>query len=221
MDIAVLGLGYVGVVTSVCLARNGHTVAGVDPNKTKVDMVNRGTTPIVEPGLEALLSSAVAAKKLTATTKHVDAIRGAELILVCVGTPGNANGSLDLTYVKRVCEEIGHELREADGFKVVAMRSTMLPGSMEEVVIPALETASGLRVGEGFGLCINPEFLREGTAIYDYDNPPKTVIGADDSRSAKVMSSIYSELDAPLIITSLKSAEMVKYADNTSQRAVR
>src|SRR5882672_347622 len=171
-------MGYVGVVSAGCLARDGHEVVGVDPNDVKTRLVNEGKSPIVEPGLEKLMSAGVATGHLRAVADPDSAVAGADLMLVCVGTPGHANGSLDLSYVRRTCEQIGAALARSDAYKVVVMRSTMLPGSMERVVLPTLEAASGKRAGRDFGVCINPEFLREGTAIYDYDHPPKTVIGA-------------------------------------------
>jgi GDP-mannose 6-dehydrogenase len=215
VKIAIFGLGYVGVVSAACLARDGHEVLGIDPNSVKTDLVNQAKSPIVEPGLETLMQSTVAAGRLRASADHASAVRHCELMLVCVGTPGAANGSLDLRYVRRICEQIGEALAGLDEFKIVAIRSTLLPGSMQSVVIPTLEKASGKRAGEHFGVCINPEFLREGTAIYDYDHPPKTVIGANDERTAAPVRAIYAKLEAPMIVTDLRTAEMVKYVDNS------
>ena len=215
MKVSIFGLGYVGVVSAACLARDGHDVMGVDPNPVKTDLVNSGKSPIVEPGLEALIADSIAQRRLRAVAKVQEAVEHASVMLICVGTPGHSNGSLDLTYVRRVCEEIGGVLATSSEFKVVVARSTMLPGSMESVVIPALEKSSGKRAGKDFGVCINPEFLREGTAIYDYDHPPKTVIGATDERAALPLKEIYGSLQAPLIVTDLQTAEMVKYADNS------
>lgn len=215
MKIAIFGLGYVGVVSAACLARDGHEVLGVDPNSVKTDLVNQAKSPIVEPGLDALMQSTVAAGRLKASADHAGAVRHCDLMLICVGTPGAANGSLDLRYVRRICEQIGETLAGVDAFKIVAIRSTLLPGSMQSVVIPTLEKSSGKRVGEHFGVCINPEFLREGTAIYDYDHPPKTVIGANDERTAAPVRAIYAKLEAPMIVTDLRTAEMVKYVDNS------
>jgi GDP-mannose 6-dehydrogenase len=215
VKIAIFGLGYVGVVSAACLARDGHEVLGIDPNSVKTDLVNQAKSPIVEPGLEALMQSTVAAGHLRASADHASAVRHCDLMLVCVGTPGAANGSLDLRYVRRICEQIGEALAGLDEFKIVAIRSTLLPGSMQSVVIPTLEKASGKRAGEHFGVCINPEFLREGTAIYDYDHPPKTVIGANDERTAAPVRAIYAKLEAPMIVTDLRTAEMVKYVDNS------
>jgi GDP-mannose 6-dehydrogenase len=215
VKIAIFGLGYVGVVSAACLARDGHQVLGVDPNSVKTDLVNQAKSPIVEPGLDELMRSTVSAGSLKASADHADAVRRSDVMLICVGTPGAANGSLDLRYVRRICEQIGEALANLDDFKIVAIRSTLLPGSMQSVVLPTLEAASGKRAGEHFGVCINPEFLREGTAIYDYDHPPKTVIGANDERTASVVRSIYAKLEAPMIVTDLRTAEMVKYVDNS------
>lgn len=215
MKLAIFGLGYVGVVSAACLARDGHTVVGVDPNPTKTGLVNSGKTPIIEPGLAMLIRDGVEAGRLEATADVAAAVAHAQLMLVCVGTPGHGNGSLDLTFVRRVCAEIGAVLREATEFKVIVIRSTMLPGSMASVVIPALEESSGKKAGLDFGVCINPEFLREGSAIYDYDNPPKTVIGATDERASLAMQGLYAHLNAPMLLTDLQTAEMVKYADNS------
>jgi GDP-mannose 6-dehydrogenase len=215
VNIAIFGLGYVGVVSATCLARDGHNVLGVDPNQVKTELLTQAKSPIVEPGLDAVIQATVANGRLKASADHAAAVRHCDLMLICVGTPGAANGSLDLRYVRRICEQIGEVLATVDEFKVVAIRSTLLPGSMQTVVIPTLEKHSGKRAGEHFGVCINPEFLREGTAIYDYDHPPKTVIGTDDKRTAAIVRAIYEHLDAPIIETDLRTAEMVKYVDNS------
>lgn len=214
MNLAIFGLGYVGIVSAACLARDGHSVVGIDPNPVKIRLVSQGQSPIIEPGLDALIPSAVASGRLTAGDDVAAAVEHAEIMLVCVGTPGQGNGSLDLGYVRRVCEEIGTALRTASGYKVVVLRSTMLPGSMASVVIPTLEAHSGKRAGHDFGVCINPEFLREGSAIYDYDHPPKTLIGASDERAAAPLKALYGHLEASLLVTDLATAEMAKYADN-------
>lgn len=214
MRISVLGLGYVGAVSAACLAKDGHMIVGVDPNQTKVDLINHGNTPIVEQQIGEIIHDAVAAGQLSATTDIRQAIADTEVSVVCVGTPSNANGSLDLRYVKKVCEEMGAAIKAKSGRHVIVMRSTMLPGTMKELVIPVLEEHSGGKAGEKFGICFNPEFLREGTAVYDYYHPPKTVIGSSDMQSGELLASIYSGLEAPLIMTDLETAEMVKYADN-------
>lgn len=215
MNIAVFGLGYVGVVSAACLARDGHNVLGVDLNPVKIDLLNQGKSPIVERGLDELIGSAVVSGRLRAGADYGAAVRHADLMLVCVGTPGATNGSLDLRHVRRVCEQIGEILAETDEFKTIAIRSTLLPGSMQSVVIPTLEKASRKRAGEHFGICINPEFMREGSAICDYDHPAKTVIGVDHERAAGPVRAIYEKLNAPMIVTDLRTAEMVKYVDNS------
>ncbi len=214
MDISVFGLGYVGAVSAACLARDGHRVIGVDPNETKIGLINSGHSPIVEKGLEELISDAIAAGRLRAVTDAGTAIRESDLTFVCVGTPSEANGSLNLRFVKTVCEEIGVCLRARGAYHTVVMRSTILPGTMRSMVIPTLEASSGLKAGRDFGVCNNPEFLREGTAIHDYDNPPKTVIGMVDERSGAMLRDLYAALPAPLISTGIETAEMVKYVDN-------
>jgi GDP-mannose 6-dehydrogenase len=198
MRIAVFGLGYVGTVAAACLARDGHTVTGVDPNTTKVD------------------HSAVSSGRLSATADAGRAVSQCELSLVCVGTPSRANGSLDTKYVQAVCREIGAAIyKKGKGSRhTVAIRSTLLPGTMRGIVIPSLESSSHMKAGGDFGLCHNPEFLREGSAVYDYDNPPKTVIGQIDSASGDALIEIYKSIEAPAFRTSLGEAEMVKYVDN-------
>ncbi|HET6630821.1 MAG TPA: UDP-glucose/GDP-mannose dehydrogenase family protein [Woeseiaceae bacterium] len=214
MRISVFGLGYVGVVSAACLARDGHTVIGVDPNTTKVDLINSGHTPVIEAEVEELIGAAVAAGRLSAGTDSREAVLQSDVSLICVGTPSQANGSLELRYVETVCGEIGRAIRDKDGYHVVVMRSTMLPGSMLDVVVPTLEEASGKTAGKEFGVAINPEFLREGSAVHDYRNPPKTVIGCSDEKSGEIVADLYRHLPCPLVITDLKTAEMVKYVDN-------
>jgi len=214
MKISVLGLGYVGAVSAACLARDGHEVIGVDPERTKVELINAGKTPIIENDVGPIIAAQVAAGKLRATTEFVDAVRYTDLCLVCVGTPSLPNGGIDLKYVRRVCEEIGHTLAAHPGAPVIVMRSTMLPGTMRELVIPTLEKFSGKRAGEEFGVCINPEFLREGTAVHDYYHPPKTVIGEVNRASGDLLASLYAAMPGPMIRTDIQTAETVKYADN-------
>ncbi|NVN52772.1 nucleotide sugar dehydrogenase [Mycolicibacterium hippocampi] len=215
MDISIFGLGYVGAVSAGCLAADGHNVIGVDPNWTKVDLINSGVSPIVEQDIGNMIADEVKSGRLRATTSVEDAVNESDISLICVGTPSQMNGNLDLSHVRRVCEEIGEALRGKSKYHVVVARSTMLPGSMRDVVIPTLESASGKKqAGVDFGVCNNPEFLREGTAVWDYYHPPKTVIGETDPRAGEVLTQLYGELDAPLIRTSVDVAEMVKYADN-------
>ena len=188
---------------------------GVDPNWTKVDLINSGVSPIVEKDIGEMIATEVKSGRLRATTSVQDAVNNSDVSLVCVGTPSQLNGNLDLSHVRRVCEEIGEALRYKSGYHVVVARSTMLPGSMRNVVIPTLEAASGRKkAGVEFGVCNNPEFLREGTAVWDYHHPPKTVIGETDSQAGDTLAELYSDLTAPLIRTSLEVAEMAKYADN-------
>jgi len=215
MKIAVFGLGYVGVVSAACLVRDGHEVLGVDPNAVKVGFLRQGKSPIVEPGLDELIAAATAAGRLTAGSDTVAAVAQCDVLMVCVGTPGQPNGSLDLSYVRRVVQQIGEQLAAAAAYKVVVIRSTLLPGSMQNVVIPTLEESARRKAGQDFGVCINPEFLREGSAIYDYDHPPKTVIGASDERAAAIVRELYSALSAPMLQTDLRTAEMLKYIDNS------
>jgi len=214
MKISIMGLGYVGAVSAGCLANEGHEVIGVDPNSTKVDLINEGKSPIIEKDIGELIEIANKNGLLRATTDIIDAVNNSELSLICVGTPSRANGSLDLSYVQKVCEQIGSVLKDKTDFHVVVARSTMLPGSMKEMVIPALEKSSGKRAGEDFGVCNNPEFLREGTAVYDFYHPPKTVIGETEARGGDMLASLYEKMDAPLIRTDVETAEMVKYTDN-------
>ena len=214
MKICVLGLGYVGAVSAACLARDGHEVIGVDPERAKVDLINAGRSPIIEKDLGEIIAAQVRAGRLHATTAVEDAVRHTDLAFVCVGTPSQPNGGIDLKYVRRVCEQIGRTLATHPGAPVIVMRSTMLPGTMREVVIPILEKASGKKAGEEFGLCINPEFLRESTAVHDYAHPPKTVIGEVNRASGDLLASLYARTPGPMIRTDIETAEMVKYADN-------
>jgi GDP-mannose 6-dehydrogenase len=214
VKLCVLGLGYVGTVSAGCLAREGHQVTGVDSEPVKVDMINAGKSPIIEKDIGTIISEQVAAGRLSATMDVAAAVQHSDLSLICVGTPSRGNGDIDLKYVRRVCEQIGAALRHHHGAPVVVIRSTMLPGTMREVVIPALQAASGRRAGVEFGVCINPEFLREGTAVNDYHNPPKTVIGELNRASGDLVASLFARLSAPLIRTDIETAEMVKYTDN-------
>lgn len=215
MKISIFGLGYVGAVSAGCLASDGHEVIGVDPNATKVDLINKGVTPIIEKDIGEMVAATAKNGKLRATTDVRAAVAGSDISLICVGTPSQLNGNLDLSYVRRVCEEIGSALKDKSSFHVVVARSTMLPGSMRSVVIPALEEASGKKAGKDFGVCNNPEFLREGTAVFDYYHPPKTVIGESDPKAGDMLVKLYEKMEAPLIRTNVETAEMVKYTDNT------
>ncbi len=214
MRLSIFGLGYVGAVSAGCLAKDGHEVIGVDPAMAKVDLINRGQSPIIEKDIGDFIDQAVRERRLRATTDAAEAIRESELSLICVGTPSLPNGSLDMSYVQRVCDQIGQQLREKSEFHIVVIRSTILPGSIRGIVIPTLEDSSEKTVGRDFGVCINPEFLREGSAVYDFYHPPKTVIGQVDTRSGDALTKLYAGIDAPLVRTDIETAEMVKYTDN-------
>ena len=214
MKLSVFGLGYVGCVSAACLADAGNEVIGVDVNPTKVDIINDGKSPIIEAGINELISNVVKAGRLSATTDSAHAVHESELSLVCVGTPSNQNGSLHLRHVEQVCSEIGTALRTKNRRHIVVIRSTMLPGTIQNTVIPVLEQASGKKTVSDFGICINPEFLREGSSLKDYHAPPFTLIGADDKETISAVRSLYANIDAPVFETSLKTAEMVKYVCN-------
>jgi len=210
----VFGLGYVGCVSAACLADNGHSVIGVDVNQNKVAIVNRGRSPVVEKDIDGIIQRVVKTKKLVATMDGREGAEHSEISMICVGTPSNDNGSLDLSYVKKVSAEIATGLREKDNYHVVLVRSTVLPGSVEGEIIPILEKTSGKRAGVDFGVCMNPEFMREGSSVYDFYHPPVIVIGELDKRSGDTVQSIYANIDAPVIRTSIKVAEMIKYVNN-------
>jgi GDP-mannose 6-dehydrogenase len=208
-------LGYVGTVSAGCLAHDGHEVVGVDSLPTKVDLINRGQSPIVEVDIGEIIAATARAGRLRATSDPVQAIRETELSFVCVGTPSQANGNLDLKYIRRICEQIGQALKTKTARHTVVIRSTILPGTMRSIVIPTLEEFSGKKAGVDFGVCNNPEFLREGSAVKDFRSPPKTVIGELDKASGDMLTKLYEKLEAPLIRTDVESAEMVKYVDNS------
>jgi GDP-mannose 6-dehydrogenase len=212
--ISIFGLGYVGAVSIAVLADNGNEIIGVDVNPTKVAMINEGQSPIIEADLPELMKKGVDEGRIRATTDATAAVHNSDLSIICVGTPSHPNGSLNLNYIKRVCQQIGEALRSKPDYHVVVARSTMLPGSTEEVVIPILEEYSGKKAGRDFGVGFNPEFLREGSSIKDFYDPPFTVIGGDDERTIAAVSEIYSMLDAEVIVAPIKVAETVKYACN-------
>jgi GDP-mannose 6-dehydrogenase len=214
LKISVFGLGYVGTVSAGCLADEGHTVIGVDPVQTKVDLINSGQSPIVEADIAEIIGSTVQSGKLNATADPFQGIQETELSFVCVGTPSQSNGNLDLRYIRRICEQIGEAIKSKRARHTVVIRSTILPGTMHNIVIPTLEQFSGKKAGTDFDVCNNPEFLREGSAVKDFRSPPKTVIGELDKAGGDKLASLYRELDAPLVRTSLEAAEMVKYLDN-------
>jgi GDP-mannose 6-dehydrogenase len=214
MKISVLGLGYVGAVSAACLAKQGHHVTGVDIDAVKVELVNAGRSPIVEAGLEDIIAEQTAARRLCATLDAEAAVVDADAVLVCVATPSQPSGAIDLEHVRRVCEQIGEALRSHPGAPVVALRSSVLPGTVRGLVVPTLERCSGRRAGADFGVCFNPEFMREGSAVHDFFNPPKTVIGELTRTSGAALAELYEGLPGALLRVDLETAEMVKYVDN-------
>jgi GDP-mannose 6-dehydrogenase len=214
MKISIFGLGYVGAVSMACLARDGHQVVGVDLDPLKLDLIRSGRSPIVEEGIQELTAQVIASGRVQVTDDVAAAVRETDLSFICVGTPSSPNGSQDLSAVRRVSEQIGAALKDKTAYHTVVMRSTIQPGSMAEVVQAGLELASGKRAGLDFGLGFQPEFLREGTSIKDYDNPPFTVIGTEDERAANVLREVFGHLDCEFIVTSIGVAEMLKYACN-------
>lgn len=214
MNITVFGMGYVGCVTATLFARERNHVIGVDKDPKKIEMLRRGETPVLETGLAELVRRAHLAGRLKATCDAENSLATSDVIIVCVGTPSAPDGGVDTTALARVSQDIGKGIREHKGYPVVVVRSTVFPDVVENVVIPRLERASGKKLGEGFGLVVNPEFLREGTAIADFEAPQYTLIGTDEPRSAEVMRSLYEFLDAPFIETDRRSASIVKYACN-------
>jgi len=214
MKIGIFGLGYVGCVTAACLASDGNEVVGIDVNPLKVEMLNAGQSPIIEPGLDQLIKDGRNSGKLKASLDHAAVVRESDISLICVGTPSNDNGSLKLDYVQSVCQQIGTALGEMTEYHLVVVRSTVLPGTVEEKLIPILEQASGRKAGVDFGVCMNPEFLREGSAIKDYYQPSLVMIGEIDQRSGDTLQPVYNPVNAPLIRSTIRTAEMVKYTCN-------
>jgi GDP-mannose 6-dehydrogenase len=211
MQVTVFGMGYVGCVTSACLASLGHRVVGVDLDPNKVALINQSRSPLIEPGLEALIKEGVASGRLSATS---DVTELGDISIICVGTPSNANGSLGLDYVTRVVARLGDLLRARQGYHVVNVRSTVIPGTVENSIIPLLAERSGKTPGRDFGVCMNPEFLRETTAVKDFHAPPFTVIGSLDARGGATVAKLYEGIAAPVEQTSIRVAEMIKYACN-------
>lgn len=216
MKISIFGLGYVGSVTGACLAQSGHHVIGVDIDRHKLRLLRLGRSPVVEPGLTEMVEGALRKGRFEVTLDATAAIRETDLSIVCVATPSNDNGSIDLEALKRVCRAIGEGIRKKGLYHVVVVRSTVLPGTTRDVVLPTLEKHSRARSGRDFGVCVNPEFLREGSSVKDFFDPPLIVVGAEGERSRSLLGSIYDglELAAPRFETSLEVAEFVKYACN-------
>jgi GDP-mannose 6-dehydrogenase len=214
MKISIFGLGYVGAVSMACLARDGHDVVGVDLDPHKLELIRGGRSPIVEEGIQDLTAEVVRSGRVTVTDDVAAAVHATDLSFICVGTPSSPNGSQDLSAVRRVSEQIGAALKDKSGYHTVVMRSTIQPGSMASVVQAGLESSSGRKAGADFGLGFQPEFLREGSSIKDYDNPPFTVIGTEDERAAGVLREVFGHLKCDFIVTSVGVAEMLKYACN-------
>lgn len=212
--ISIFGLGYVGTVSLVCLARDGHEMTGVDIDTSKLEMLRRGQAPIVETGIQELTRNVIRSGKVTVTDSVRDAILTTDVSLVCVGTPARANGSQDLDAITRIAEQIGAVLPEKTTRHVIVVRSTVKPGTVEGIIRPALEAASGLKTGADFSLCFQPEFLREGTSIHDYDHPPLSVVGASDPEGLAALRGIFGHLPCQFVETSIRTAEMLKYACN-------
>jgi GDP-mannose 6-dehydrogenase len=213
--VSVFGLGYVGCVSAVCLAARGHRVVGVDVNADKVATLRGGRAPIVEALIGELTASVVGSGKLTVTTDAATAVAQTDISLICVGTPSGAGGRLSTAHLENVTDEIGAALAAKDTWHVVVFRSTMVPGTCENLLIPRLETASGKRAGIDFGVCVNPEFLREGTSVRDFMDPPKTVVGQSDQRSGDIVMELYRGLPGPRFQVPVAVAEMTKYVDNS------
>ncbi len=213
MNISVIGTGYVGLVTGAGLAEKGHNVVCVDIVKEKVDLINSGKSPIYEKGLEEILKKHVG-KNLKASTDLNAAVLGTDATFICVGTPSRSDGSLDLAYVKKAVEETGKALKEKKAYHTVIIKSTVLPGTTHEELIPLLEKSSGKKAGIGYGVATNPEFLRESIAVEDVRKPDRIVIGSTDKKSEDIVSGIYSGFDSPQFKTDIKTAEMIKYASN-------
>ena len=214
MKISIFGLGYVGAVSMACLARDGHALTGVDVDPYKLELIRSGKSPIVEEGIQEMTHDMVAAGRICVTNDAFAAVQSTDLSFVCVGTPSNQNGSQDLSAISRVMEFIGKAIARKSGFHIVVLRSTVQPGTMESVVRPMLEQFCGKKADEDFGLCFQPEFLREGTSIKDYDNPPLTIVGTQSERSAQSLRELFGHLPCEFVVTSIGVAEMQKYACN-------
>lgn len=214
MRVSVFGLGYVGCVSAACFARQGFDVLGVDVSRDKVDLVNAGTATIVEDGIAALVQEMAASGRLRATVDATEAVLATDLSLVCVGTPSQPNGDIDLTYVERACEGIGRAIAMKDTHHTVVIRSTVLPGSIDSIVVPALERSSGKKVDVDFSVCSNPEFLREGSSIKDFYDPPFTLIGATSAQAAQPVQKLYAGIRGETFVTDIRVAEAVKYVCN-------
>jgi GDP-mannose 6-dehydrogenase len=214
MNISILGLGYVGAVSLACLARDGHRVIGVDIDSSKLDLIRRARSPIIEDGIQQLMEAVVGTGRVEVTDDPIVAVRHSDISFVCVGTPSLPNGSQDLDALERLSVQLGTALRSKSSYHLVVIRSTVLPGTVDELVGPIIESHSGKRRGVDFDICFQPEFLREGTSIRDYDNPPFTVIGADSDRAVALLQDLFGPLPGRFIVCRIRTAEMLKYACN-------
>ncbi|MBS3097655.1 UDP-glucose/GDP-mannose dehydrogenase family protein [Candidatus Woesearchaeota archaeon] len=215
MKISIFGLGYVGCVLAAGLASLGHNIIGIDINSEKVEVIKKGKSPVVEKDLDKYIKKYVELKKIEATTNSKEAVLNSEMSFVCVGTPAKKDGSLDLEHTKKVCEGIGKALKLKNSYHIIVFKSTMFPGSVENLLIPIIENNSGKKASKDFGVCHNPEFLREGSAVYDFFNPSTTVIGCLDEKSERIVEELFKDIKAPIAKTSIKVAEMIKYANNS------
>ncbi len=213
-SISVFGLGYVGTVTAACLAHKGNSVIGVDLSPTKVEALEAGRSPIVEPRVAEMVAESHKASRLHATDSAETAVMQSDISFLCVGTPSLRNGQLDLGHIEPVCREIGEVLKRKNTFHLVVLRSTVLPGTAEKLVIPALEKSSGKRMGKDFGVCANPEFMREGTAVLDFLEPAMTIIGGSDPSHTAILRELYAWAPGRVFETTFRTAEMVKYVCN-------
>jgi GDP-mannose 6-dehydrogenase len=214
MDISIFGLGYVGAVSLVCLARDGHRVVGVDVDQAKLDLIAAGKTPVVEEGMVQLMTDAVASGRVAVTRDIRDAVMRTELSLICVGTPSAPNGSQDQSAMLGLAKDLGAAMRDKRTSHVFAFRSTLVPGTVDDVLRPIIETESGKKDGSDFHICFQPEFLREGSSIKDYDKPPYTIVGANADAPVELLQRLFAHLPCALHVTSVRAAEMVKYCCN-------
>ncbi len=213
--LSIFGLGYVGAVSAGCFADLGFQVIGVDPDLGKLEKIRAGNSPIVEPGLDELLGRSWTQGRVLASDGARSAVEHSDVSMICVGTPTGSDGRVDFTFLDEVCSQVGAALAAKDDYHLVVIRSTVPAGTTAGRLLPILEGASGKTCGEDFGLCFNPEFLRESTAVSDFFNPPKTVIGAFDEQSGQLAMQLYDGIDGRVIRASIEAAEMVKYVDNT------
>ncbi len=214
MNISIIGTGYVGLVSGVGLAQKGHDVICIDKDRGKVDSINSAVPPIFERGLEPILGRLVDDDKLTATTDTVEAVKKTDITFICVGTPSSSDGSIDTSFLESATKDLSQGLIGKKSYHVVCVKSTVVPGTTENIVLPILEDA-GLELGKDFGLGMNPEFLREGVALDDFMMPDRIVIGGGDQKTKEILAKVYEGFDSPIMLTAIKSAEMIKYASNS------